>query len=286
MLETYRTLPTPYRLVVTTTATLAVMLLFTTILELVADGISPGFANKDFANYWTAGKLVLSDRTMDLFGPQSFYFAHLTAAFGADYQWHNWSYPPHYLLLIWPLGLFGYKAAMMLFLGATGALYAWALRAFAGRRNWIAVVASGPFIVYNIWTAQNGFLSAGLALGALALRDRRPIIAGILLGVLTVKPQLGILFPFLLLAERRWTLIASAACTTIALVGLSAAVFGIQAWTGYLDEVLPYQAFVMRELGGAFLVMVPSVYGSFRRWGVDAGPCPCRASLSSRSRFS
>lgn len=122
MLETYRTLPTPYRLVVTTTATLAVMLVFTTILDLMADGISPGFANKDFANYWTAGKLVLSDRTMDLFGPQSIYFANLTAAFGLDYQWHNWSYPPHYLLLIWPLGLLGYKAAMMLFLGVTGPL--------------------------------------------------------------------------------------------------------------------------------------------------------------------
>ena len=54
-------------------------------------------------------------------------------------------------------------------------------------------------------------------MGALALRRTRPVTAGILLGCLTFKPQLGILFPFLLLFERNWTMIASAALTAAAL---------------------------------------------------------------------
>src|SRR5690606_10144269 len=91
-----------------------------------------------------------------------------------------------------------------------------------------------------------------------------------LLGFLTIKPQLGILFPFLLLAERRWLVIVSATATTVALVALSAIVFGIDAWSGYFSEVIPYQTHVMRELRGTFLWMLPSLYGAMRSWGFGA----------------
>ncbi len=237
---------------------------------LTADGVPAGFANKDFANYWTAGKLILDGRVMDLFGPHAGYFVHLTEAFGPDYQWHNWGYAPHYLLLVWPLGFFGYKAAMMLFLAATGLLYWWAARRFAPGTGALLALILLPYVSHNIWVAQNGFLFAGLGLGALALRAERPVLAGIMLGFLTIKPQLGLLFPLLLLVERRWLVIASASVSTLALVALSAAIFGIDAWRGYLGEVVPYQTLVMRELGGTFLAMLTSVYGALRSWGAGA----------------
>lgn len=273
-MEHYRQLGLPYRTVVAAAAILAVFYMVAISRALWADGVPPDLADKDFANYWTAGKLVLAGDTSDLFGPQPGYFSHLTAAFGEDYPWHNWSYPPHYLLLLWPLGFFGYEVAMLLFLLVTGTLFGWAMRGFAGTREaWVVLLfAATPLIAHNIWAAQNGFLSAVVALGALALRAERPIVAGILLGLLTIKPQLGILFPFLLLAERRWTVIASATATTMALVALSALLFGLDAWRGYLSEVVPYQQLVMRELEGTFLWMLPSIYGTLRLWGFAADP--------------
>ena len=271
-MEQYRNLSLPYRAVVAAAAVLGVYYVVLILHGFVVEGVPPGLADKDFANYWTAGKLILAGETGDLFGPQPDYFRHLTAAFGPDYPWHNWSYPPHYLLAVWPLGFFGYELAMMLWLVATGALFVWALRRFAGKGDaWVVLLfAAMPLIAHNIWTAQNGFLSAGLALGALALRAERPILAGILLGCLTIKPQLGVLFPFLMLAERRWTVIASASVTTLALVAFSAAVFGLDAWRGYLSEVIPYQQMVMRHLEGTFLWMLPSLYGALRLWGISA----------------
>lgn len=273
-MESFRRMALPYRSVLAAAALLGVYYVLPIIHGFFVEGVPPGLADKDFANYWTAGKLILAGETGDLFGPQPAYFRHLTAAFGPDYPWHNWSYPPHYLLLLWPLGFFGYEFAMVLWLVATGTLFWWALRRLAGGTDAAAILllAPMPIIAHNIWTAQNGFLSAGLALGALALRAERPILAGILLGLLTIKPQLGLLFPFLLLAERRWTVIASATVTTIALVALSALVFGIDAWRGYVAEVLPYQKLVMQELQGTFLSMLPSVYGSLRAWGISADP--------------
>lgn len=273
-MEHFRRLQLPYRSVVAAAAVLGVFYVIAIIHALVVEGVPPGLADKDFANYWTAGKLVLAGETGDLFGPQPEYFRHLTAAFGDDYPWHNWSYPPHHLLMLWPLGFFGYELAMVLWLVGTGSLFLWALRRFAWSGDaWIILMlAAMPIIAHNIWAAQNGFLSAGLALGALALRAERPIVAGILLGCLTFKPQLGLLFPFLLLAERRWAVIASAAATAAALVALSTLVFGLDSWRGYLSEVVPYQQLVMRELQGTFLWMLPSIYGTLRVWGYAADP--------------
>ena len=260
----------PYRIATAIAALLGPIYLYPIVSGICARGIPAGLANKDFANFWTAGKLVLSGHTADLFGPQPLYFRHLTDVFGPDYPWHNWSYPPHYLLFVWPLGFFGYKLAMVVFLVATGVLYAWALRQFAQRACFTVLLASLPLMIFNVWSAQNGFLTAGLALGALALRDRRAVLTGILLGMLTFKPQLGFLFPFLLLAERRWLAIASAVVTTIVLVSLSALVFGLDMWTGYVQQVLPYQTLVMRGLTGSFLAMLPSAYGTLRSWGFSA----------------
>ncbi|WP_421927926.1 glycosyltransferase family 87 protein [Neoaquamicrobium sediminum] len=263
-------LPLHFRIVLIAGIAALLRVLYFTLDGLVSPGIELSFADKDFANYWTAGKLVLSGQTADLFGPHDGYFAHLTAAFGADYPWHNWSYPPHYLFVVAPLGLFDYKLGMMLFLGVTGILYLWSVRRFAGQGNYAIWIAILPFLAHNFWTAQNGYLFAGCGLAALAFRDSRPVLAGVFLGLLTIKPQLGILFPFLLVAERRWLVIISATVTTIALVALSAVVFGIGAWSGYLAEVVPYQSHVMRELRGTFLWMLPSLYGTMRSWDFEA----------------
>lgn len=261
-------LPPAYRVTVLAAVAVLAAAGFDVARGLFVAGTPQALEEKDFANYWMAARLALEGRALDLFGPQEVYFAHLTATFGEGYGWHNWSYPPHALPILWPLGLIGYEAAAVLFLVATGLLFLWALRAFAGR-GLLPLVAAGPFAAHTVWTVQNGFLTAGLALGALALRDRRPVAAGLLLGLLTIKPQLGLLFPLLLVAERRWSMIASAAATALALAGLSAALFGMEAWRGYLAEVLPYQNHVMRALEGPFLAMNPSVYGMLRNWGVD-----------------
>ncbi len=264
----WRALPLMYQAVGLVSLFLGTLLSLTFTGHFLADGVPAVFANKDFANYWTAGKLILGGQVQDLFGPHPLYFRHLTDAFGPDYQWHNWSYPPHFLLLIWPLGYAGYELSLAIFVLTTLAIYLGAVRAFVGDLSTLTLIAVGPFLVLNAWTAQNGFLFGALALAALSLRDSRPIAAGIALGFLTIKPQLGVLFPLLLLIERRWLVIASATITTLGLVTLSGLIFGWEAWRGYIVEVLPYQSYVMRALEGTFLTMLPSVYGFARLNGV------------------
>jgi arabinofuranan 3-O-arabinosyltransferase len=228
--------------------------------------------DQDFANCWTAARLVLDGHALDLFADHATYFRHLTDTFGPDYPWRNWSYPPHFLLAIWPVGFLGYVPALVVFLAVTLMAYGLALRAFVGRLSTGIVAPAlilGPAIMDNIYHAQNGFLTGALMLGGLALRTERPVLAGVLFGCLTIKPQLGLLIPLLLLAERQWRVIASAALTTAALVGLSGAVFGWEAWHGYLAQTLPYQSRVMTEFTGIFLGMMPTVFGALRSLHVE-----------------
>ncbi len=244
--------------------------LFPYLAAALSASVPPRLANKDFANYWAAGQLIRSGEALDLFGPHETYFAHLRGFFGQDYPWHNWSYPPHFLLALWPLGYLSYEWGALLFLGLTFALYFWALRRFSGPAFLITLAAAAPFAAHNARTAQNGYLSAALILSALALRRTRPVLAGVLLGCLTFKPQLGILFPFLLLFERNWSMIASAALTAVLLAAASVLAFGSDAWLGYFHEVLPYQSLVMRELTGPFVSMMTSPFGYGRVLGLSA----------------
>lgn len=271
-MQKYLHLDPPYRIVLCFSLIVAVIAIFALALELHAPGIDAAIADKDFSNYWIAGRLIQNGNALDLFGPQPAYFSHLTAVFGDDFPWHNWSYPPHYLLLIWPLGLLGYKSAFLLFLGITAWLFLLAYRAFVGRLDLLALVAVAPFMIFNLWCAQNGYLCGALMLGALASREGRPVVAGILLGLLTIKPQLGLLFPFLLIAERRWVVIGVAIASASTLVALSALIFGLDSWRGYIEHVLPYQSLVMTDLTGLFLHMLSSTYGALRNWGIEANP--------------
>ena len=226
--------------------------------------------NKDFANYWMAGRLTVEDDAKLLFGPAQAYFEAMKSTFGKDYPWHNWSYPPHAALVLIPLGLLDFLPAMALFLGLTLTFYVLALATLEARWSPMAALLLLPFVVANLVATQNGFLTAALLIAGLSLRHRNPVLAGVLFGILTFKPQLGFLLPVLLVVEGRWRAIASAALTTALLALASLLVFGASSWHGYLAIVAPYQTEVMNTLGGDFPFMMGSAFGAARSYGLTA----------------
>jgi hypothetical protein len=234
-------------------------------------GLPLQVVNKDFANYWMAGQLASSGRAELLFGPQHAYFDAMKSVFGADYPWHNWSYPPHAVLLLLPLGLLNFLPAMALFLGATLAFYLCALATVPAKWSPMSAILLLPFVIANLVAVQNGFLTTALMVGGLSLRAPRPVLAGILFGILTFKPQLGLLLPIMLIIEGRWRVIASAALTAAALFLVSLPAFGMSGWQNYLFFVAPYQTEVMNTLGGDFPFMMGSAFGSARSYGLTAG---------------
>jgi len=179
-----------------------------------------------------------------------------------------WSYPPDIILFIWPLGLLGYLPAYALWCIAGLALYVWAALAGGVERRYWVFLAVAPAVAVNVFFGQNGFLTAGLLIGGLANLDRRPIIAGILFGVLTIKPQFGLLLPVMLVLTSRWRVIAVTAATAAALVALTALWFGLDIWTQYLREVVPQQHWLLIAAGNHAWPIVSSAFVNARLIGL------------------
>lgn len=147
-------------------------------------------------------------------------------------------YPPFFLFFVLPFAPFGYVAASVLMLALTLACYAAALnRVTRAPALALLVALSGGGAFYAIFWVQNSLLVAALLVGGLVALPRRPILAGILFGLLTIKPQMGLLLPLVLLIDRRWRVILAAIVTVLLLAILSEATFGPGIWTAFLQSI-------------------------------------------------
>ena len=182
----------------------------------------------DFAALWSYGQILQQDGAGTLYDPARLQLAQTALGLPADER-NPFPYPPSFLLMIWPLGLLGFGAAFVAWIVVTLGLYLWACR---GRLGWLALIAPGTTI--SVVAGQTGFLSGALFLGGLRLLATRPWLGGVLLGVLTFKPQLGVLVPVALIAARAWRAVAGATLAAATLTGLSLLAFG----TGVLEQWL------------------------------------------------
>ena len=222
----------------------------------------------DFMAYWSAARLAVEGR------PEAAFDQHLIAAVqhnavpSLPWIFFPWLYPPIFLLAVAPLGLLPYAAALAVFVLGTAALWAaLAYRVLADRRAWI-VAAAAPAGLITLIDGQNAFLTAALAGFALLWLDRRPVAAGVLIGLLAIKPQLAVLFPLALLAEGRWAAIAAAAATVSALVAASLLAFGWANWALFFHQLSWTRA--VTDAGAIPWGMIPSPYIFARSLGAPA----------------
>jgi len=227
----------------------------------------------DFVNDWTAARLVLDHHIMTLFDLSKYHEAQETLFHHKILQFYNWSYPPSFVPLIVWLGFFQYPVALILWFVTTFALYALAV-AYKRPLPWglILILAFAPSSFINIFNGQNGFLSAAFLVGGLRLLSTRPTLAGILFGLLTFKPQLGLLVPVVLVVLKKWRVMAFAAFTAILLIVISILFFGVEPWLQYI-AIIPHfqQTFLESDAGLNWMggYMMPSVFKMARIMGAS-----------------
>jgi alpha-1,2-mannosyltransferase len=132
------------------------------------------------------------------------------------------------------------------------------------RAEHLILLALAPAVTVNIWCGQNGFFITALLVGGLLQLDRRPALAGILFGALSIKPQLGVLLPVMLALTGRWRTIIAAGATTLLLLGLACLVFGTSVWTAYFNDAMPTQAKVFLRDYEHFMTHMPTVFMNAR----------------------
>jgi hypothetical protein len=217
-----------------------------------------GFAvASDFASFWSAGRLALKGQAAEAYDwavQKATQVAEIGRDFEGNYPWHN---PPHAFFLVLPFGVPSYLLGWLLW-GVAGVAFLAGMLRLAVPGFLVPMLLAAPATLWCAVAGQNGFLTAGLMAGCLALVERRPWMAGAFLGVMTYKPQFGLLFPLVLLLERRWTVIASATLTAILLVAASALAFGTATWLAFFDSISTTNGVLLR--GGAGWTKLQSLY--------------------------
>ena len=227
---------------------------------------------RDFVSTWMSARGALEGHPGLWYDFDTYNLA-LQQLFGPDYPEHHLTYPPHLLLLIWPFGLMPYLPAFAVYCIAGFALYMAAAAAGERRTERLVMLAISPAIFVNILSGQNGFFSAALLIWGLSLLDRRPILSGVLFGLLTVKPHLGVLLPVMLVLTGQWRCIAAAAATTIGLLAAATAIFGTGIWIDYVEHSLPMQRVILEHSGGILPPMMVTAFTNARLAGLPLAWC-------------
>jgi arabinofuranan 3-O-arabinosyltransferase len=190
----------------------------------------------DFVTIWAAGKMALAGHAAQAYdwvqlkpvdesivGPVSGYLV--------------WPYPPTFLLAAAALALLPYVTAFFVWVFGTFIAYLTIIRAIIGDRVGYFLAAGFPAVIANALVGQTAFLSTALIGGALVFMDTQPIWAGLLLGLLTYKPHLGLLFPIALAVSGRWRVFFTAGIVAALLAAVSWAVFGSESWVAFASGI-------------------------------------------------
>jgi alpha-1,2-mannosyltransferase len=223
---------------------------------------------RDFVSTWVGGELALTRNPQSHFALDA-YNALLAEKFGGQYPLHIWSYPPHLLLFTWPFALMPYMMAYILYCVAGLIVYLAVVTDGQPRAEHLVLLTLAPAVIVNIWCGQNGFWTTALLVGGLIALDRRPILAGALFGVLSIKPQLGVLLPLMLALTGRWRTILAAAMIIVMLMALTSLAFGPNVWAAYVNDAMPVQTEVFLRDYENFMAHMPTAFMNARVAGLS-----------------
>ena len=219
----------------------------------------------DFIIFYAASSLTLKGKALAAFSAQAMLAAERAAVAGTA-PGLLWCYPPPFQMLVAPLALVPFALALALWsaLGIGG--YLATIRRISPHRGTLLFALAFPGLFVTVWQGQTSlFVFTVLGLG-LTMLDRRPWLAGAVLGLLVCKPQFAILLPVLMIGSGRWRTIGGAAASVLALSALSAAVFGLPLWRAFLTGLPEVSASLARgELPWA---KVPSMFVALAWLGV------------------
>lgn len=208
-------------------------------VELHANATGAKAVQIDFAAFWAAAKLALSGPAISAFDAQTLFAAQSLGSevpFNFNVLWH---YPPTFHLLILPLGLLGFTAAHAVFVACSVGAFSRALKGWeapvSGGRN---LVLAAPAVWITLRTGNTSLLwTAALLCGLACLVRGRVRTAGLMIALLTLKPQLGLLIPFALIGGGHWRTVSWAVLATLAMVAFTLPIYGTEYWAAFFDAL-------------------------------------------------
>src|SRR5208282_4928214 len=206
------------------------------------DVATPGLGDRngnlkgtDFSHLYTLGSLALAHRAVDLYNvdAQAELTAHrIPAAAGTRYVP---MYPPQVSIFFAPLAALPYGRALVIWLALSSLLYGlccytlWLACPRLRNQRWtvlLLAIAFPGFFHLILWGQTSAIALACFTGAFFLLRDERPFLAGLALGCLIFKPQLGIAAALVFASTRAWRVIAGGLLSAAAQLTVPALYYG------------------------------------------------------------
>jgi len=165
---------------------------------------------------------------------------------------HLWPFvrPPFYAIAVAPLALMPFRMAFWFWISAQSAMllgcWAWAWTRFGPEAAvWGALFFAGPL---GIAHGQDCALFLALLCGALALGEKKRLfLCGLVVGLGLMKFHLFLLWPLVMLVQKRWRMLAGFAICGLGQGLLSLAVMGWSGLRGYAAFILDMNRYYSPE---------------------------------------
>jgi hypothetical protein len=242
----------------------------------------------DFLHFYTLGSLALAHRGADLYNmrAQSELAAQRVPA-SAGIRYFP-LYPPQVSILFAPLARLSYPGALVLWLTLGSLIYGlccyavW--RACSNLRDHgftvlILALAFPAFWHLIAWGQTSALALALFVLAFFALRAQREFLAGLALGCLIFKPQLGLAAAIVFVITLRWRIIAGALLSAAPELGGAWLYYGLRPLREWIQVLLniphtlplfeprPYQTHCLRTF---WTMLIPWPSASFALYVISA----------------
>ena len=228
------------------------------------DGINIG---RDFVAFYSAASLTMNGEAASAYDHVAIHAAQ-GEAIGATVKFFPWFYPPTMLMFIAPLALAHYFVALAIWCVAPLVSLMIVVKRYVGHAWAAAAVLLFPGTVHSLLTGQNGVLSALIIAAGVLNLERRPLLAGAILGALSYKPHVAAAVYAALLIGRYWHALAASIAVALALALLSVALFGTEPWVAFLRETHVAKTFL--EGGQLPWEFMATIFGTARLAGLDS----------------
>jgi hypothetical protein len=221
----------------------------------------------DFLHFYTLGSLALERRGADLYdidAQAALAAQRVPAAAGIRYLP---LYPPQVSLLFMPFASLSYPWALALWWLCSASIYAlccwavWRLCPRLGQHGSTVIILAAAFpAFFNLiaWGQTSAIALACFTIFFFLMRQKRDFLAGLVLGCLIFKPQLGLAAGILFVLLGAWRTVVGAILSALAQLSIGVLYYGIaplRTWFSMLSnlrglsallEPKPYQTHCLR----------------------------------------
>jgi hypothetical protein len=225
---------------------------------------------RDFVNFWLGGYLALHDR-LDLLVDAQGYNELISRTFAHEAPDHFvFSYPPHIVLVLLPFGAMPFAVAVAIWTALNLVCVFHAANLLRPRPGLAALACLAPAVLVMVAYGHFGGVLALLATFVLVKGKERPVLAGLCLAAMTVKPQIALMFGVFLLLTGFWRVVAISIPATLMFVAVSVVALGVRPWLHFMTWTVPYQTELLSDFVHSQLKSTISLYAGARMLGWPA----------------